>query len=109
MRRLVGLGRWFLTICATLAAAGMTAADAADPVIQVDTDSRTNAAHVRASITIAAPPATVWSVITDCARAPRIFPNLESCRVVQHDAHGRWDVREHTIAWIKLMPRLHTL
>ena len=70
---------------------------------------RRNAAHVRASIDIAAPPAVVWGVITDCARQPQIIPNLESCRIVKHDAGGRWDVREHIINWAALMPKLRTV
>lgn len=58
---------------------------------------------------IAAAPSVVWSVITDCARMPLIIPNFESCRIVKHDAGGRWDVREHVINWAALMPKLRTV
>ncbi len=35
------------------------------PVVHVDTDEKAKAAHVSASIDIAAPPPVVWAVITD--------------------------------------------
>ena len=97
--------------CLLIAAVCAGAAQAAtgDPVVHVSTDQKANAAHVRASIDIAASPAIVWSVITDCARMPRIMPNLESCRIVKHDAGGKWDVREHVINWAVLLPKIRTL
>jgi uncharacterized membrane protein len=84
-------------------------AAAGTPVIHVEADEQAKAAHVSASIDIAAPPLVVWDVITDCARAPHIIPNLESCRIVQHDPGGRWDIREHIIKWATLFPKLRTV
>jgi len=98
-----------LIVVATLIAASSIRATAGNPVVRVDTDEKTNAAHVRASIDIAAPPPVVWAVITDCARSPHIIPNLESCRIVKHDAGGRWDIREHIINWAALLPKLRTV
>jgi uncharacterized protein YndB with AHSA1/START domain len=100
-----------LSYCLALAlyATGMARAAAGDPVVHVNTDEKLNAAHIRASIEIAAPPTVVWAVLIDCARMPRIMPNLESCRIVQHDAGGKWDVREHVINWALLLPKLHTV
>ncbi|MGI8525732.1 MAG: SRPBCC family protein [Pseudolabrys sp.] len=91
-----------------LAAAGAVRAAAGEPVIRVDTDEKPGAAHIRASIDIAAPPAVVWAVLVDCARAPHIIPNLESCRVLKRDPAGRWEVREHVIN-PPLLPRLRTV
>ena len=96
-------------IIGALLAAGALRAMAGEPSVNVETDQNTSAAHVRASIDIAAPPLTVWSVITDCARAPHIIPNLESCHIVKHDPAGRWDIREHVITWAAIMPKLHTV
>lgn len=49
---------------------------------------------IRAAIDIAAPQAAVWAVMTDCELAPRMVANLKSCRIVERDPQGRWDVRE---------------
>ena len=98
-----------LIVAAVLIAAATLRAGAGQHSVHVNTDEKVNAAHVRASIDIAAPPAAVWGVITDCARQPQIVPNLESCRIVKHDAGGRWDIREHIINWAALMPKLRTV
>jgi uncharacterized membrane protein len=99
-----------ISLCAiAILVAGALPALAGEPVVNVDTDEAMSAAHVRASIDIAAPPQTVWSVITDCARAPHIIPNLESCHIVKHDPAGRWDIREHIINWAALMPKIRTV
>ena len=98
-----------LIVVATVIAASTIRATAGNPVVHVDTDEKIQAAHVRASIDIAAPPATVWGVITDCARQPQIVPNLESCRIVKHDPGGHWDIREHIINWAALMPKMRTV
>ena len=98
-----------LVIASAIVAAGTLRAGAGQPTVHVDTDETVNAAHVRASIDIAAPPAAVWGVITDCARQPQIVPNLESCRIVKHDPAGRWDIREHIINWAALLPKLRTV
>ena len=96
-------------VAAALIAAATLRAGAGQPTVHVNTDEKLNAAHVRASIDIAAPPAAVWGVITDCARQPQIVPNLESCRIIKHDPAGRWDIREHIINWAALMPKLRTV
>lgn len=80
-----------------------------DPVVQVNTDETAKAAHIVASIDIPAAPLVVWNVLTDCARMPEIMPTLESCRVVDRDPAGKWDVRENVIKWALLMPKLRML
>ena len=98
-----------LLIAAAFAMTNGAYAAAGDPAVQVESDGKTDATHIRAHIDIAAPPAVVWAVITDCARSPQIIPNLESCRIVKRDAAGKWDVREHIINWATLLPRLRTV
>jgi uncharacterized membrane protein len=108
MRFFAGFTRCLFAAAAILAAGTLRAA-ASEPVVHVEPDEKANAAHVRASIDIAAPPLAVWGVITDCARQPQIVPNLESCRIVQHDPGGHWDIREHVINWAALLPKLRTV
>ena len=66
------------------------------------------ATRVKAVIEIEANPAAVWAVITDCARAPKVIPHLESCRIVEKGPSGSWDVREHIIN-PPFLPRIRTL
>ncbi len=105
MKRAIVLSGCLMLIALTGAARAATG----DPVVHVDTDEKLNAAHIRASIDIAATTAVVWAVLTDCARMPRIMPTLESCRVVQHDTAGKWEIREHIINWSAIMPKVRTL
>ncbi len=64
---------------------------------------------VHAAVDIAAPPATVWRVMTDCAHAPRLVVNLKSCRVIDRDPLGRWDVREHISKGGLIMPAVRSV
>jgi carbon monoxide dehydrogenase subunit G len=97
-----------LLIGTAILAARAAHAASTNPVIQVDTDEKTEAAHIRASIDIAAPPLVVWGVLIDCARATQIIPHLESCRILKSDPAGHWDVREHIIN-PSFLPRLRTV
>ncbi|WP_421932790.1 SRPBCC family protein [Phenylobacterium sp.] len=56
-----------------------------------------SAGVIRAAMDVAAPPAVVWKVLSDCANAPRYMPKLLSCRTLERDPAGRWDVREHRL------------
>jgi uncharacterized protein YndB with AHSA1/START domain len=64
--------------------------------------------HVKASIRINASPETVWEILSDCARAPQLIPHLQSCRIVERDPRGRWDIREHIIK-PPFLPTMRTL
>lgn len=82
---------------------------AGDVVVDIVADERANAARIRAAIDIAAPPRVVWLIMTDCERAPRFVPGLESCRILSRDPGGRWDVREHQVIWAWFMPRVRNV
>lgn len=91
-------------------AISVSTAMGAEPSISV-TPIRTDKGdvmHVRASIRISAPPVAVWAVLSDCGRAPQLIPHLESCRIVERDPRGRWDVREHVIN-APFLPKMRTL
>ncbi|PPC85652.1 MAG: polyketide cyclase [Hyphomicrobium sp.] len=64
--------------------------------------------HVMAAIDIAAPRARVWQVLSDCAHAPAVMPNLTYCAVLENGPGGQWDIREHRVTWIKLLPEIRT-
>jgi len=59
---------------------------------------------VRAGLDIDAAPDTVWAVMLDCRLAPRMVSNLKSCRVLERDPAGRWDVREEVTKAMLLPP-----
>lgn len=56
-----------------------------------------SAGVIRAAMDIAAPPAVVWKVLSDCANAARYMPKLLSCKTLERDPAGKWDVREHRL------------
>jgi uncharacterized protein YndB with AHSA1/START domain len=64
------------------------------PFVDVRPDADGSSGQILAAIDIAAPLDAVWATVTDCALAPRMAPNLKSCRVVERDPAGRWEVRE---------------
>lgn len=61
----------------------------------VDVRSEGASGVIRAAIDIAAPRSAVWQVMVDCGLAPKLSPSLKSCRVLERDPQGRWDVREN--------------
>jgi uncharacterized protein YndB with AHSA1/START domain len=79
------------------------------PMVRVARDASADAVRVTAKIDIPAPPERVWAVMTDCARAAQIVPNLKSCRVLERDPAGRWDVREHRSSWMWFMPNVRSV
>jgi uncharacterized protein YndB with AHSA1/START domain len=79
-------------ILALLAAAPAAAQDyAAAPVVTARRDG--DGGEARASMDVQAPPAVVWSILSDCGQARKFMRNLISCRVLQQG--DGWDVREH--------------
>lgn len=63
-------------------------------------------ADVTGVVDIAAPPAAVWEVLYDCARAPAVMPDLTRCAVLEAGPGGAWDIREHRVRWISLLPEI---
>ena len=64
------------------------------PWVDVRPDADGHSGQVRAAIDIAAPKETIWALMLDCDAALRMVGNLKSCRVLDRDPQGRWDVRE---------------
>jgi uncharacterized protein YndB with AHSA1/START domain len=82
---------------------------AGEVLVEAAVDEAEEAARVSAVIDIAAPPRSVWLVMTDCARAQRFVPGLISCRVLEADPAGAWDVREHLIDWAWYLPTMRNV
>lgn len=109
----------FLLILAVLAAAGpawamdlppaaQAALDRGKPYVEVRPDVDGSSGVIRAAIDIAAPQGVVWSVVTDCALAPRMVDNLKSCRILERDPQGRWDIREQ-VSKMSFVPSVRTV
>jgi uncharacterized membrane protein len=90
-----------------LSARAACAADAAAPKIEVSAAGDGSVA-VRGQVDIAAPPAVVWRVMTDANSAARLMADTQSCRIVERDPAGRWDVREQ-ISKGGLLPAVRTV
>lgn len=78
------------------------------PYVEVLPDPDGSSGLIRAAIDISAPQAVVWAVLTDCALAPRMAANLKSCRILERDPQGRWDVREQ-ISRKTLLPSMRSV
>lgn len=64
------------------------------PFVEVRPDPDGSSGMILAAIDVSAPQAVVWTVMTDCGLAPRMVANLKSCRILESDPQGRWDIRE---------------
>jgi len=74
------------------------------PFVEVHPDSDGDGGVIRGAIDIAAPPESVFQVVTDCDLAPKMVTSLKSCRIVERDPAGRWDVREQVSKMTFLPP-----
>ena len=70
-------------------------------------DSRDGTRGLRAELDIAAPIAVVWAVLVDCDTAAQHVPGMQSCKVLEQDGAGLWDIREHRVKlpWFPLVLR----
>jgi uncharacterized protein YndB with AHSA1/START domain len=67
------------------------------------------AALIRAAVDIAAPPSTVWAVMTDCRLAGRFISDLASCTVLEGDQRRGWDVRDQFSHGNLFLPDIHNV
>src|SRR6201996_8905651 len=82
--------------------------DRGRPYVEVSPGADGTSGVILAAIDVAAPQAAVWSVMTDCDLAPRMVANLKSCRVLERDPQGRWDIREE-VSKMTFMPSVRTV
>jgi ribosome-associated toxin RatA of RatAB toxin-antitoxin module len=77
--------------------------------IHVTRDPKGGAGIVEAVIDIAVSPMALWTVMLDCARAPKFVESLKSCRVLERDPSGAWDVREHVVDIGMILPNFRSV
>lgn len=78
------------------------------PYVDVEPGPDGASGVIHAAIDVAAPEAVVFRVMTDCELAPRMVANLKSCRVLDRDPQGRWDVREE-VSKMPFAPSVRTV
>ena len=111
--------RKVLLIAATLATVSPAAAKALPdrameqlqrgrPYVDVEPGPDGASGVIQAAIDVAAPQAVVFQVMTDCDLAPKMVAGLKSCRVLERDPQGRWDVREE-ISKMTFAPSVRTV
>ncbi len=84
------------------------ALDRGRPFVEVTADPDGSSGVIRAAIDVAAPQGVVWSVMTDCELAPKMVDNLKTCRILERDPQGRWDIREE-VTKMSFAPSVRTI
>jgi uncharacterized protein YndB with AHSA1/START domain len=95
-----------LFICLPLIVHGQFAR--AQTVAKVTVSEEGSAWHILVEGRMSAPVKQVWQALTDCSLARDFVPHFESCRMVEADPAGRWDIREN-ISNPPFLPRNRTL
>jgi hypothetical protein len=109
--RLAKTSRTLLVLCI----AALVTSNSALPYVEIDADTARHLGAGEVIVTVSAAPdgggqvsavldvptsrRRLWDVMLDCQRSVRIVENLKSCTVTSSDPGGRWDVREHVVAW----------
>lgn len=78
--------------------------NAGEAVVVVGPDPRGAAGLIMAAIDIPVAPRQLWTTMLDCERASQFISGLKSCRILDRDPQGTWDVREHLVQWLWVMP-----
>jgi hypothetical protein len=86
-------------------ASGMAAAQTTP---KIDVSDQNGKYLIRVEAVLSAPVRDIWAVLTHCTRATDFIPHLESCRILDKDPSGRWDIREN-VANPPLLPRVKTI
>ena len=78
-------------------------------ILDVKPDKDGASGLIQAGIDIDAPASVVWHILVDCDLAPRMVPNLSSCRILERDPLGRFDVREHISKSLFFLPSIRNV
>ena len=69
-------------------------------------DMHGKSAHIQSAVQINATPEQVWTVLTDCVRAPSYVPGLKKCEILEQAVDQSWDIRRHTNKPAALLPTI---
>ncbi|HWA62334.1 MAG TPA: SRPBCC family protein [Caulobacteraceae bacterium] len=84
--------------------------DGPGPYAEVEPDYQGHRSGViHGFVDIPAPAARVWRLMLDCTEARRMVPFVRSCRVLERDPGGAWDVREHVVDYGFPFPRIRSV
>lgn len=75
---------------------------------EVHVSEEGSAWRIAAEASMSASAKQVWAALTDCNRAGDFIPHFETCRIVEKDPAGRWDIREN-ISNPPFLPRNRTM
>ena len=64
--------------------------------------------RIKVEAKLSLPHKKIWATLTDCGRARDFIPHFESCRIIDKDPAGRWDLREN-ISNPPFLPRNRTI
>jgi hypothetical protein len=78
------------------------------PWVEVGPAADGRSGQVRAAIDIPASKEAIWATMLDCDAASRMVASLKSCRILDRDPQGRWDVREQ-ISRAAFLPSVRTV
>jgi hypothetical protein len=112
------VARFLVLVLAALAFSGPAAAWAPTPrqeahggagYAEVTPHGGPRSGVIHGFIDIPAPAERIWRLMLDCAEAPKMVSFVKSCRVLQRDSAGAWDVREDVIEYGFPFPRVHSV
>jgi len=78
------------------------------PYVEVRRDPDGEGGVILGAIDVEAPAEVVFKVVTDCNLATRMVASLKSCRVLERDPAGRWDVREY-VSKMTFLPQVRNV
>jgi hypothetical protein len=78
-------------------------------ILEVTPDKDGVSGAIRAGIEIEARPDAVWRALVDCDLAAKMVANLHSCRVLERDPEGRFDIREHVSKPVLFFPPVRNI
>jgi hypothetical protein len=78
------------------------------PWVEVRPAADGHSGQIRAAIDIPASKEAIWAKMLDCDAARRMVASLKSCRILERDPQGRWDVREQ-VSRAAFLPSVHNV
>jgi Polyketide cyclase / dehydrase and lipid transport len=98
-----------LSFCGCVSGSALAQSTGREPTVSVKADGDNAGGRIDAEIKIKAAAETVWLTMLDCNVSLRIVSGLKTCRVIERDPGGKWDVREHVVAWSALLPTVRSV